>query len=333
MRESRLSLAVETGAVILPDAGPIAVFRPRADTDLSALPKERVQIIQGFKPDHDAWAARGYRCSVAPEEAFAAALIFVPRAKAEARALVAQAVALVGGGPVLLDGQKTDGIDSLLKECRARADVGAPLSKAHGKIFALTAAPGAFADWAVGGTQLPGGFCTAPGVFSADAVDRGSALLADALPAAIKGRVADLGAGWGYLAARALTRDGITEMHLIEAEHAALDCARANIDDPRARFHWADATMFTPEQPFDVIVTNPPFHTSRAADPALGVAFLTAAARMLTPAGQLWLVANRHLPYERSLAALFRDVEEVAGDAGFKILHAARPLAAGRRTR
>lgn len=331
MPESRLSLALETGAVALPEEGRIAVFRPRADADLSALPKDRIQIIQGFRPDYDAWAGRGYDCAVSPEGAFAAALVFVPRAKAEARALIAQAVAL--GGPVWVDGQKHDGIDSLLKECRKHAEVGAPFSKAHGKFFELRAE--AIEDWLPSGPRLlPGGFQTVPGVFSADAVDRGSALLAGAFPTKLKGRVADLGAGWGYLAAQALgDHEAITEMHLIEAEHDALECARANIADPRARFHWADATHFQPDHAFDVILCNPPFHTTRSADPAIGVAFMAAAARTLTPSGQLLLVANRHLPYERSLAEMFREVDEIAGDNGFKILRARRPVGPARRGR
>ncbi len=326
MSRSRLSLALETGAVTIPANGQVAVMRPRADADLSALPRARVLIIQGFRPDHDAWAARGYACAVAAEGRHAATLVCVPRAKAEARALIAEAVALTDG-PVIVDGQKTDGIDSLLKECRQRADVSMPISRAHGKLFSLHAAdPAAFADWEAAPVDGPAGFRTMPGVFSADGIDRGSALLADTLPAHLKGRVADLGAGWGYLAAEVLKRKEVTQVHLIEAEHAALQCARQNITDPRARFHWADATRFTPEDPFDVIVTNPPFHTGRTADHALGQAFLTAAARMLAPSGQLWLVANRHLPYERPLAQLFRDVAEVAGDTGFKVLTARAPL-------
>lgn len=333
MPQSRLSLALETGAVTIPATGLVAVFRPRAETDLSALPRDRVRIIQGFRPDHDAWAARGYACAVAPEGTYAAALVCVPRAKAEARALIAEAVALTDG-PVIVDGQKTDGIDSLLKACRQRGDVPMPTSKAHGKLFVLEAADdAAFADWRARPTAGPDGFRTMPGLFSADGIDPGSALLADALPAQMKGRVADLGAGWGYLSAEVLKRADVTELHLIEAEHDALECAKVNIADRRARFHWADATRFTPDEPFDVIVTNPPFHNTRAAEPALGQAFLTAAARMLAPSGQLWLVANRHLPYERPLAQLFREVAEVAGDNAFKVLQARTPLAPRRGRR
>ncbi|MDT9081655.1 methyltransferase, partial [Escherichia coli] len=80
--------------------------------------------------------------------------------------------------------------------------------------------------------------------------------------------------------------------------------------DPRARFTWADATQGRPG-PFDAVVMNPPFHNGRAADPALGLAFIRAAAHALTPSGTLWMVANRHLPYEAALREAFREVEEV----------------------
>ncbi|MAZ25628.1 MAG: MFS transporter, partial [Cytophagaceae bacterium] len=112
---------------------------------------------------------------------------------------------------------------------------------------------------------------------------------------------------------------------LVEADRTALDCAERNVTDPRASFHWADATSWEPPALLDTVVMNPPFHTGRKADPALGQAFIAAARRMLKPAGQLWLVANRHLPYETALATHFRASEEIAGDSCFKILHASRP--------
>ena len=42
------------------------------------------------------------------------------------------------------------------------------------------------------------------GIFSADHIDPGSALLAEHLPKNLRGRVADLGAGWGFLSRAAL---------------------------------------------------------------------------------------------------------------------------------
>jgi 16S rRNA (guanine1207-N2)-methyltransferase len=150
--------------------------------------------------------------------------------------------------------------------------------------------------------------------------------LAKALPARLGPRVADLGAGWGFLSRAILEREGVAELHLVEADHAALECAQRNITDPRARFHWADATAFKPDAAVDTVVTNPPFHVSRAADPSLGRAFIEAARRILTPRGELWLVANRHLPYEKALRDAFREVTETGEDPSFKVFHASHPL-------
>ena len=327
MRSSRLSLALESGLYALPPDGDIAVLRPRLGDELTDLPQARVVVVTGFRPDHDWFAARGYRVTPEAGAGYGAAVVCLPRAKAQARALLALAAArVVPGGPVLVDGQKTDGVDAVLKDLRGRVALSEVLSKAHGKAAVFAAGPG-LEDWAAMPTDVAG-FRTLPGVFSADGIDRGSALLAAALPAEMKGRVADFGAGWGFLARAVLAREGVRELHLVEAEAEALDCARANVADARAVFHWADATRFKAERGFDHVVMNPPFHSGREADPGLGMAFLAAAQRNLTPQGVLWLVANRHLPYDRALTALFRDVEEIGGDAAYRLTRASHPLRA-----
>jgi 16S rRNA (guanine1207-N2)-methyltransferase len=327
-----LRLALESGAVTLPDSGPVAVLYPPSDADLDALPRERLWLVQGMRPDHDTWVRRGYRVVARPADlpdSPAAAIVFVPRAKDAARAAIATACGW--GGPVIVDGQKTDGTDSLWKAARKRADVGAAFSKAHGKCFQI-ASGATFADWVLPETAvIADGWVTAPGVFSADGPDPGSVALAGALPP-LKGRVADLGAGWGYLSARVLAgSDAIAEMHLVEADHAALEAARLNVTDARARFHWADATNWSPGAAVDHVVTNPPFHTSRKAEPALGTRFIAAAAAMLSPRGMLWLVANRHLPYEQDLDRLFLEVSELPGPSAYKLIRAHKPRTPGRK--
>ncbi|MDF1854575.1 methyltransferase [Pseudooceanicola sp.] len=331
MSAPRLELALAGGGLSLPEDGPIAVFGARAGMDLTALPQDRLVVLTGFRPDHDAFTAAGYTTALAPEGRFAAALVFLPRAKAQARAMIAEAVALTDG-PVIVDGARTDGIESMIKALRARVALNGPVNKAHGKLVWFEG--GDFDDWAVSGpTPLPDGWITAPGVFSADGIDPASALLAAALPDKIGGRVADLGAGWGYLAARILDRPGVRQLDLVEAEHVALDCARANISDPRAAFHWADATLWRPATALDAVVMNPPFHQNRSAEPGIGQAFIRAAAAMLRPGGRVWIVANRHLPYEAALSAAFGNAEEVGGDNRFKILSATLQSRQARRDR
>lgn len=320
-------MALDEGALVLPPQGRIAVYRPQAGDDLSALPQDRLVVLTGFKPDHDAFKARGYAVDPAPP--YAAALVCLPRARDHARALLAQAAAEVApGGPVVVDGQKHDGIDPALKELKGRVALGPALSKAHGKLAVFPAGPG-LEDWAAQ-PRVVDGFVTRPGVFSADGPDRGSMLLADALPAKLGPKVVDLGAGWGFLSRAVLAREGVKRLDLVEAEAEALACARDNIQDPRARFHWADAASFRPESLVETVVCNPPFHTTRAADPGLGAAFIGAARRMLAPDGVLWLVGNRHLPYHQVLLDQFLEVEDIGGDPAFRLFRAAKPRRAPR---
>ncbi|MBV0913207.1 class I SAM-dependent methyltransferase [Rhodobacteraceae bacterium ASV31] len=320
----RLPLALDAGAV--PDgATAVAVFGPVAGQDLSPLGPERAHVVQGFRPDHDWFRAAGYRTDVAPQDSYDAAIVCVPRSKDAARGAIAEALTRTKGGPVLVDGQKDDGIESLLKECRAACTLEGSLSKAHGKLFWITGtAPEAWRAKAMP-DAVEGGFVTTAGVFSADGIDPASRLLEAALPRKLPKRVVDLGAGWGYLSRAILERDGVAALHLVEADHVSLDCARRNVTDARAVFHWDDATAFGPAGGYDAVVTNPPFHRGRAPDPAIGRSFIEAAARMLTPGGRLWFVANRHLPYEKAAAELFAEVNEIAGDTAFKVIEASKP--------
>jgi 16S rRNA (guanine1207-N2)-methyltransferase len=126
--------------------------------------------------------------------------------------------------------------------------------------------------------------------------------------------------------AQLLADEKIESFDVVEADHTALACARQNLVDPRVKFHWADALTWRPTWRVDTVVMNPPFHSGRVADPALGRGFIETAARVLAPSGALWMVANRHLPYETALAARFAQVQEVAGDNRFKVFHATRPI-------
>ena len=301
--------------------------------DLVALDPVRTTVVQGFRPDHDAAVAHGFRTLTEPDGPADAAVVIMPRSRAAARARVAAAAAVLQpGSPLWIDGQKTDGIDAMLRDLRALAPVEDVQSRAHGKIFRVTVPAGQWlpADWA-GAEIRVGNFVTLPGLFSADGPDPASVLLAAALPERMPTRIVDLGAGWGWLAAQVLTRPGVEVVHLVEADHAALSCARRNISDPRARFHWADATDFRLPEPVNGVVMNPPFHVGRAADPQVGARFIHAAAGLLTGAGRLWMVANRHLPYEAVLAENFTDVAEIAGDSRFKVISATGAGKTGRR--
>ena len=301
-------------------AAPLLVIRPMDAHGFSQF--SDVTAEQGFYPAAKALEAAGLTVTPRAKGRYAMALVNLTRAKAENLANIARA-SMMSGGLVLVDGAKTEGIESLLKAVKKVTPVEG-LSKAHGKVFWFAATPMPEA-WLAGAEmrENKAGFFTAPGMFSPEKVDVGSALLAPYLTG-LKGRVADLGAGWGWLAAQALGPD-VSELVLFEAEHLALAAARQNLTDPRLRFEWADVLTLPKQQPFDVVISNPPFHQSRKAEPALGVGFMTAAAKLLKPKGRFLMVANRQLPYERALDGAFRKVNMLAQTNGFKLFEASLP--------
>ena len=316
---SRLALAFPEGA-----PGEVLLIGADAQADLSPFERARTRIVQVLAPDHAALAAQGWRVGLAPNGPAETVVVFLPRARDQARARLAEAVAhLAPGGSLWVDGQKTDGIDAMLRELRGLASVDGVESKAHGKIFRVHGAGWVPGAWAAHDLTPAPGFVTRAGVFSADGIDPGSALLAAHLPERLPARVVDLGAGWGWLSTQILAHPGVEVLHLVEADATALDCARRNVTDPRARFHWADATRFSLPEPVNGVVMNPPFHAgARSGDARIGAGFIATAARLLTGAGQLWMVANRHLPYEGVLAQNFAQTTEIGGDSRFKIIHA-----------
>lgn len=346
---ARLSLA-------FPETAPAPALLIGADAaaDLSGFDPATTLIIQPLAGDHAALKARGWEVATRIEgqikarienNPFATVVVFWPRARAEGLArLAAGAEALAPQGALWVDGLKGDGIDGVLRLLRGFAPADPVIAKAHGKIFRLQGNPDWVpADWAVKEVEVAPGFITLPGVFSADDIDPGSAMLAAHLPEKLPTRIVDLGAGWGWLSAQILMRDSVQSLHLVENNADALACARRNVADPRARFHWVDARDFTLPEPVNGVIMNPPFHANRRkSDPDLGIAFIKTAARLLTGAGRLWMVANRHLPYEAALGEHFASVEEIGGDNRFKVITAtgagkgaARPVrrrsAAGKR--
>ena len=317
-----------------PEAGRVLVMRARGDAGLDALGGTRVQAVQGFLPDHAQLQARGIDAVVAPEGQYAAALVQIVKSKAETLSLIAAAMAHVApGGVIAVDGQKTEGIAAVLKAVKNHLPVTGTMSKAHGKLFWLIRperVPAGIADWAAQPARVEGGWLTAPGMFSPAGPDAGSELLVALVPQ-LKGDVADLGADWGYLAASLLKEQArIETLDLIEAEWSALEAAKANVTDPRARFLWQDATQVSPDRRYQAVISNPPFHSGRAAQPALGQAFIASAARMLKPSGQFFMVANRHLPYEATLKEHFGTGTLLAEAGGYKIYQAGKPKPARR---
>ncbi len=328
---SRLDKLLDAHAHSIPDTGPILALRATDNSAYRQFPPEQLHPVQSFKPTVDMLQNRGLSPQLDMPQTATVAIVELTRSKLENLANIAQAYAILNKGATLyIDGAKTDGIESILKALKNITALEGTYSKAHGKTIWLTKTGNnnPFAAWMklADTAKNKDGFYTTPGTFSADAIDPASALLCQNITHPLTGKGADLGAGWGMLSHHALqTYLDITQLNLYEAERLSLDCAQKNITDTRAEFHWQDVQTLPAKSAFDFILMNPPFHTSRKADPSLGRSFITKAAQMLAPKGRLWMVANKQLAYEGTLESCFHTWSYVAQTTQYKIIHARRP--------
>lgn len=328
---ARILLPFEDELVSVPDSGETLYIRPPAflPQDFAEFP--HIVCEQGFKPFSDRLTLDNL--TIVPEASgdFPLVLLALTRSRAENMANFARACRMVAdGGQVVVSGDKTDGIDSMLKAVKKAFTIDGVLSKSHGKVFWLTPTAPAPEEWeaAIQPSRNAFGYMTAPGMFSPEKIDVGSEMLTNYFDKSIKGAVADLGSGWGYLSKNVLEKcERLTSLDMYEAEYTALEASKANITDKRAAFHWIDVTsMDKPAEPYHTVICNPPFHQGRAAEPAIGISFIAAAARIMKPSGQFLMVANRQLPYESAMETYFKSWEILEQNKAFKIIRARRPL-------
>jgi 16S rRNA (guanine1207-N2)-methyltransferase len=104
-----------------------------------------------------------------------------------------------------------------------------------------------------------------------------------------------------------------------------LSCARRNLGEGNFEYHWHDVAAGVPGK-YEVIVSNPPFHTGQATDIHLGKAFLRVATAALRTGGRLLLVANRQLPYEPELEALGLVWRKPVENSTYKLLFAEKRM-------
>lgn len=334
-----LFVPFESGELVLPADGHVLFLRARAGVRLREMAQPGWLCEQGFLPFADELARNGLRVGEpAIDERFPLVLVLPPRQRDEARALFARALQHVApGGSVLAAMPNAEGAKSGAADLARLAGAVQHQSKHKCRVFwstpqAADIDQGLLAEWLAldAPRETADGYVSRPGLFAWDRVDRASALLAAHLPADLHGRVADLGAGYGYLSTQLVARcSRIEAIDLYEAEARALEPARINLAratqavgrDLAVAVHWHDATRPLVQR-YDAIVSNPPFHQGRADLPELGRAFIVSAAEALQPDGRLLIVANRHLPYEAVLASRFHEVRTLVVQEGFKVIEA-----------
>ncbi len=160
---------------------------------------------------------------------------------------------------------------------------------------------------------------TSPGVFSYDAVDKGTLLLIDEMRVPDRGLVLDLGCGYGAMAVCASQR-GATVVGVDVNERAAW-LASMNLRR-HATGPWLVVVgdLYSPfASRFDAILCNPPIRAGRE----IVAEIIRLARKYLRDEGSLQLVARTRMG-ARALSSLmqqsFGNLEEIGRRSGYRVL-------------
>ena len=323
--------------VIFPDlfraSKKVCIINPQYLSDLKNFNIKNTVVLTDDIRIYSPLSSAGYNCAPGNNYNVDISIILLPKSKEFAKELIVNGLKRSKGGYVVIDGDKKDGIISIIKELEKEFSFDIKLSKAHGKIVAFRTDHGLLPPtWhSKKLNKINNDFVTVPGIFSWDHVDSASKLLKTHIPNDLKGCGADLGAGWGFLTKFLEKLVSVDHIYAIDVSKRALECAAKNCETSKVKFVWEDVQQWKAPKPLDFIVMNPPFHSNGKVDIKLGEMFIISAARNLIKNGNLYMVSNRHLPYEHILGKHFAAWNEIGGDNKFKVILAEKPLAVSRK--
>jgi 16S rRNA (guanine1207-N2)-methyltransferase len=163
-----------------------------------------------------------------------------------------------------------------------------------------------------------------PGVFSYDRLDEGTQFLLEHASAPLDGNLLDIGCGWGaiglWAAPHARSVDMVDSNLLAVASSQQNTALSGNI-----RVLPSDITSAVHDRHYTHVFTNPPFHTGKDVDYFTPHAIIQQAANVLSPGGELWLVANKFIPYRKIMHQYFRDTRIAAEDTKYHLLTGIKP--------
>lgn len=277
----------------------------------------------------------------------ASAAVFLPRERDLAEIVLGStARAVQPDGPVWLVGSIRSGARSLRPRIeRAIGPVEASFSGRHCVLFrtARKAIPSAAAEdnparefaFPFAGREVKA--VSLPGVFSHGRLDPGTRLLLDTLEGAEGrqippnannpgARMLDFGCGAGVIGAALWLAQPDADIALVDSSALAVESAKRTLGSnglPPGAASPSDVFSDVTGR-YDLIVSNPSFHSGTGTDHRVAEALIKEAPARLDHGGRLRIVANRFLKYPPLLKAAFGEFLTIASDGRYAVYEAVR---------
>lgn len=313
-------------------------------TDTQIFTELKEYDICGFHQYFDVFQAASAHCE---KQTFGAAIpsgssttiydgivIYLPKSKAHLDMLLANVRDVVdANGTIVVVGANDGGIKSIGK--RMKQQFGQAQKRDSARHCAIwcspnksSPAPFRLDDYIKVNTysvnQINWQIASLPGVFSHGALDPGTQLLLESLPQKLKPDILDFACGAGvigcYLGKRqpdiTLNFSDINALALYACQRSCeLNGLAADIRPSNGLAEWS-------LQRFQLIITNPPFHSGIATDYEVSEKFIAEAGQHLRKKGDLYLVANRFLAYPELLDKHLNRAADLSRSNKYSVYHA-----------
>ena len=120
----------------------ICFINPQELTDLDYFSNKTTVVLTDDIRLYSALQSAGYNCKSDVNLLADVSIILLPKSKELAKELILLGSTIAKNGHVVIDGDKNDGIVSIIKELQKKISFDVNLSKAHGKIAVYKTASG-----------------------------------------------------------------------------------------------------------------------------------------------------------------------------------------------